>query len=226
MLRNVRTSQLTAEDWRVLGILLAALLIAAAGPVALRPSTPTSTPTSTTASAESAESAGSAGSTGSTGSGGETTAGRVIDLARAEIGTVEGRDGGTRYHRDYGLAANQPWCAAFVWDMFREAGGAASIGPKTAYTPTMADWFRSHGQWSATPTVGDLVFYNWPGDGIDRIQHIGIVESYNDSTITTIEANTSGTAAGSQDRGDGVYRRTRPRDSSVVGYGIPTYGLG
>jgi hypothetical protein len=154
-----------------------------------------------------------------------TAAAQVLDLARAEIGTTEARDGGTPYHEAYGLPDDQPWCAIFIWDLFQDAGGEASIGPKTAYTPTMAAWFQERNQWSASPTVGALVFYDWPGDSKNRVQHVGIVEGFDDSTITAIEGNTSSRSAGSQDNGDGVYRRTRPRNGSIVGYGLPLYGL-
>lgn len=152
-------------------------------------------------------------------------AAQVLDLARAEIGTVEGPGGGTPYHQAYGIAANQPWCAVFLWDLFQDAGGVDSIGPKTAYTPTLAGWFQSRGQWSASPAVGALVFYDWPGDSKDRISHVGIVESFDATSITTIEANTSNSDEGSQDDGDGVWRRTRDRDNAIVGYGLPSYGL-
>ena len=68
-----------------------------------------------------------------------------------------------------------------------------------------------------------MVFFDWPGDGIDRIQHVGLVESVTATSITTIEGNTSGSDVGSQDNGDGVWRRTRPRNRSIVGYGLPAY---
>jgi hypothetical protein len=157
-------------------------------------------------------------------SGDVTTAAQVLDLAGAEIGTTESRGGGTPYHDAYGLPDDQPWCAIFVWDVFQGVGGTGSIGPKTAYTPTMAGWFQAHGRWSATPEVGALVFYDWPGDSKRRIQHVGIVESFTPTAITTIEGNTSPGFRGSQDNGDGVYRRERLR-TDAAGYGLPIFGL-
>ena len=55
---------------------------------------------------------------------------------------------------------------------------------------------------------GDIVLYNFHGGS--SCQHIGIIESNNGSTITTIEGNTSSGDGGSQHAGNGVWRRTRP----------------
>ena len=208
---RARAVGLTAQDRRILACLAVALVVALGGQT--DPAAPT--PSTTAAAASAALPAGAQ----------VATTAQVLALADAQVGTVEARDGSTPYHRTYGLAPTQPWCAIFVWDVFREAGGADSIHPKTAFTPTLASWFRDRGQWSATPVPGALVFYDWPGDRMDRIQHVGIVESVTASTITTIEGNTSNSNAGSQDDGDGVWRRTRPRDGAIVGYGLPTYGL-
>ena len=150
-----------------------------------------------------------------------STAGQVLDRARSQIGTVEAADGSNPYGRAYGMD-RVAWCAEFAWWAFTQAGAGALI-PKTAYTPTMYSWFQQRGQASRTPRVGSLVFYNWPGDGVDRIQHVGIVEALNvDGTITTIEGNTTSGAAGNQSAGGGVWRRRRST-SAVVGYGHPAY---
>ena len=62
------------------------------------------------------------------------------------------------------------------------------------------------------------MFFDFPGDGIDRISHVGLVEAVNgDGTIQTIEGNTTGP----QHAGDGVWRRTRR--TGIVGYGYPAY---
>jgi hypothetical protein len=150
-----------------------------------------------------------------------TTAGQVLDRARSQIGTVEARDGSNPYGKAYGMD-RVAWCAEFQWWAFTTAGAGALI-PKTAYTPTLYSWFQQRGQASRTPRVGSLVFYNWPGDGVDRIQHVGIVEAVNaDGTITTIEGNTTSGVAGNQSAGGGVWRRRRSQ-SAVVGYGHPAY---
>ena len=210
LLRSGRTSasRLTPETWRVIVILLVGAIFTLGGHIDLAAPAPAQTPAA----------AAPAGTT--------TTAQRVLDLAESQVGTVEGRGGGTPYHQAYGIAANQPWCAVFVWDTFRQSGASNLIGPKSAYTPTMANWFRQRGQWSGTPTVGALVFYDWPSDGKHRIQHVGIVKAIGPNTITTLEGNTSSGDGGSQDNGGGVWERTRPRNRSIVGYGLPAYQPG
>jgi hypothetical protein len=151
------------------------------------------------------------------------TAGRVLDVARSQLGTVEDAKGRTKYSAAYDPALNgQAWCAMFTWWVFREAGDVGLI-PKAAYTPTYWQWFVSRGQGDRKPRPGDLVFYNWP-DSVNRVQHVGIVEAVNaDGTITTIEGNTTSGQAGDQSNGGGVWRRRRSQ-SAVVGYGHPKYG--
>ena len=150
-----------------------------------------------------------------------TSAGAVLDRARSQIGTVEAANGSNPYGASYGMD-RVAWCAQFQWWCFTTAGAGLLI-PKTAYTPTFYSWFQQRGQASRNPRVGSLVFYDWPGDGIDRISHVGIVEAVNpDGTITTIEGNTTSGAAGNQSAGGGVWRRRRTQ-ACVVGYGHPAY---
>jgi hypothetical protein len=150
-----------------------------------------------------------------------TTAGQVLAVAAGQIGYHEDRDGSNRYGQAYG-ADRVAWCAQFCWWVFREAGASALI-PKTAYTPTLASWYQQRGQASRDPRPGSLVLYNWPGDGVDRIQHVGIVERVLSPTqIQTIEGNTTSGSGGNQSDGGYVARRLRST-SAVVLYGHPAY---
>jgi hypothetical protein len=146
----------------------------------------------------------------------------VLAAARSQLGTVERPPGTNRtpYGAEYGNDG-QPWCAKFVWWAFRKSL-ASSLIPKAAYTPTFAQWFRDRRQWGARPRPGAVVFFDFPGDNVHRISHVGLVESVNgDGTVTTIEGNTSSGRRGSQRDGDGVWRRTRR--TGIVGYGYPAY---
>lgn len=147
-----------------------------------------------------------------------TTAEQVLAVARNELGNVEARDGSNKYGRAYGMD-RVAWCMQFCWWVFREAGASDLIHPKTAYTPTAAQWHKDRGRFDQTPRVGDLVFFNWP-DSVNRIQHVGIVEAVEPTAVITIEGNTSTT---NQSDGGRVMRRRRARNSSIVGYGHPNY---
>lgn len=150
------------------------------------------------------------------------SAASVLQIARTQIGTVEKPAGSN--HTKYGLAYGMDgvaWCAMFTWWCFGQAGDAPLV-PKSAYTPTVAGWFQARGQWGSAPRQGALVFFDFPGDGVERISHIGIVEAVNaDGTITTIEGNTTSGTSGSQRDGGGVWRRIRR--AGIVGYGYPAY---
>jgi CHAP domain len=150
-----------------------------------------------------------------------TAAAQLLAVAASQIGTREDASGSNKYGQAYGMD-RAAWCAMFAWWCFREAGASGLI-PKTAYTPTLASWYQQQGRASRTPQVGSLVFYNWPGDGVDRIQHVGIVERVvSASQIQTIEGNTTSGVAGDQSHGGVVARRLRST-SAVVLYGHPQY---
>lgn len=150
------------------------------------------------------------------------TPGQILAVARGEIGTVQGAGGTNKYGRAYGVD-RVAWCAQFVWWVFRQAGAGSLIHPKTAYTPTSAQWHIGRGAYGQSPRVGALVYFQWP-NGPNRISHIGIVESVERDTIVTIEGNTTPPAGtGNQRMGGGVWRRRRARNSTIRGYGYPAY---
>lgn len=152
-----------------------------------------------------------------------TTARDILTIAAREIGTKESpaNSNRTKYGKEYGMDAN-PWCAMFLWWVFAQADASKLYfgGNKTAYTPTLADWYRKNGAWYSTPKVGDLVFFH---NGT-RICHVGLVESIQGGNITTIEGNT---ASGNDANGGMVMRRARSQVGTknwyVAGYGRPFY---
>lgn len=145
----------------------------------------------------------------------------LIVEARRHLGYTESPPGSnrTKFGAWYGMDG-QPWCAMFVSYCAAKAE-ALGVG-KFAYTPTFAAAFRASGRFGTRPRVGAIAFFDFP-DSVDRIQHVGIVESVNDDgSVTTIEGNTSPGDGGSQSNGGGVYRRVR-RGPSIVGYGYPMF---
>ena len=156
------------------------------------------------------------------------TADEILRAAATELGTVESpaSSNKTRYNRWYfGRDESAPWCATWVSWVFAHQGMPlpASTAKGFAYTPSGAQWFKDQGRWSSTPERGHVVFFDFPGDNVHRISHVGIVEGVrSDGSIVTIEGNTSPGSGGSQRDGGGVYRRIR--SSGIVGYGVPAYG--
>lgn len=154
-----------------------------------------------------------------------TTKDDVLKLARLDIGLTESppNSNKTKFGKWYG-ADGQPWCAMAVSYWFFHAGLPLPITTSKgfAYTPYGASWFKRNGRWTTKPQPGHVVFFDFPGDGVNRISHVGIVESVNSNgSVVCIEGNTSRGTSGSQRDGGGVYRRTR--STGIVGYGIPDY---
>lgn len=156
-----------------------------------------------------------------------------LHIAASEVGYIEGpADNQTKYQK-----ANQPWCGAFVnWC----AKQVALKIPDCTYTPAGAKAFNEAGAWSAVtdanPMKGDIVFFDFPADGIDRISHVGIVEAVNpDGTVTTIEGNTAPDTKGDQRNGGMVARKIRAYKKknrgnlkpslpvAIVGFGRPKF---
>ena len=82
-----------------------------------------------------------------------------------------------------------------------------------AYAQSGIHGLRLIGRDQARP--GDLVVFNWDGGVPD---HMGRLIAKKDSnTILTVEGNTSPSAAGSQNNGDGVYMRIRYQNT-VYGF--------
>lgn len=149
------------------------------------------------------------------------TAQEFIAAASQFIGVTESPAGSNKnpFARLAGHADGQPWCASFVVAVARSVG--LKLPSESPYTPTMANAFRPL---QRLPEPGHLAFFNFPGDGVDRIQHVGIVGSVDllSRRVVTIEGNTSPGPGGSQSNGGGVYRRTRPFEH-VVGFGRPNF---
>jgi len=157
---------------------------------------------------------------------------KFIEVATAEIGTVEGpRDNETKYGK-FTKANFQPWCGSFVMWCADQAGVKV---PNTVYTPSGAAAFKKSGKWLdaqiADPDPGDIAYFDFPGDGVERISHVGIVVKDNgDGTVWCIEGNTTSKKAGSQRNGGEVCKQLRAYKKnkknvmvSIVGFGRPKF---
>lgn len=144
----------------------------------------------------------------------------LLDRCRAEIGYTENPPGSNRTKfAVLPIEVGQPWCGTFVDAMF---AGSGLLPGSMFYTPAGAQRFKSANRWSIQPAPGRVVFFSFRPDRV--ISHVAIVEELiGTSAIQTIEGNTSANYVGSQDNGGGVFRRVRPRDATIIGYGIVTY---
>lgn len=151
--------------------------------------------------------------------------------ARGELGVIEGpKDNETKYGA-FTKANFLPWCGSFVnWC-------ADQVGlkiPNCVSTVAGAQAFIKKDQWEkineATPFPGDIVFFDFPDDGVDRISHVGIVVKDNgDGTITCIEGNTSPDKKGDQRNGGQVCQKKRAykvKNGSPLKKSLPVYIVG
>lgn len=146
---------------------------------------------------------------------------QVIARFESQVGVVESPAGSNRtiYTDWYGLVG--PWCAMFVSWCFAMEGKplAASTAKGFAFTPSGAAWFRKQDRWTTEPARGHVVFFDFPGDGVDRISHVGVVTAvHGDGSIETVEGNTD--EKGGRTGGKVMRRR---RKVGIVGYGVPRY---
>lgn len=156
------------------------------------------------------------------------TAKAIMQMALMYVGMTEYPAGSnnvifnTDYYGKPVSGADYPWCCAFVWDVFRMAGGSSLFygGKRTAYCPTYEAWALSKKLQvsKGSGKYGDVATMDF---GKGRASHIGFILKRNpDGSYQTIEGNTS---TKSQDNGGAVMERTRPQ--SVIRYIFrPKYG--
>lgn len=133
----------------------------------------------------------------------------VIEIAAAEIGYTENPPGTnrTKFGKWFGLNG-VAWCGIFVSWAYHYAGyPLGNIGYRKGFAGCMTAvaHFKKTGKITIDPQPGDIVFFDWNGDG--TFDHTGIfVRKINDNQFETIEGNTSLT---NQSNGGQVMRRQR-----------------
>jgi hypothetical protein len=146
----------------------------------------------------------------------EGTSARIIEVALAEVGTVETGENLTKYGK-FTNADGLPWCGSFCNWVFHTAGVKI---PSMVSTAAGAHKMKELGRWiEDKPQLGDLCFMDFPQDGIDRISHIGIVVKVGTTSVLCIEGNTSGD--GDQRNGGMVMVKRRYIGKEIVGFARP-----
>lgn len=161
------------------------------------------------------------------------TAAAIIEVAKQEVGTIEGpKDNETKYGK-FMKANYLAWCGSFVNWCANQAGVKV---PNTVSTVSGAAAFKKMKTWfeadcGQSPQPGDILYFDFPGDGVDRISHVGICTGIEaDGVVRTIEGNTSSKKKGSQRNGGEVCEQVRAYKQnkkgvfvSIVGWGRPNY---
>ena len=132
----------------------------------------------------------------------------LIQLALEEVGYTEGAKNDNKYAEIAGHANKLPWCATFIYAMFKEADLAKAI-PNTASCQAIEKWAKESEVIVPTESAkrGDLILMDFSKSG--KAQHVGIgISRYKPErkTIHTVEGNTGDK---SQINGEGVYLKTR-----------------
>ena len=155
-----------------------------------------------------------------------------IAAARKEIGTIEGPKENETKYGNFMKANFLPWCGSFV--NFCAASVDLKI-PNCVSTLVGAKAFEKQGRFEkvevATPEVGDLAFFDFPADSLDRISHIGIVARVDaqKGIVLVIEGNTSPDVKGDQRNGGQVCEKVRAykvKNGGKLKKSIPVYIVG
>lgn len=144
----------------------------------------------------------------------------IVRIAEKEIGQGEKplNSNKTKYGKWFGFDG-VAWCAMFVSWCYAQAGfPLPKIGFSKGYAgcQTAVAYFKKNKMIVESPKCGDIVFFDWNGDG--RYDHTGIfVKWLDDKTFETIEGNT---AVGNDSNGGMVMRRKRNK-KNVLFVNIP-----
>jgi len=144
---------------------------------------------------------------------------------------VAGDKTGAKYY-GWAKTGKTDWCASFVSYVYQQAGIPLGPSPHGAsgvngipHCDNLKRWFQETPgfQWQPKgngyqPKPGDVVLFDYDGDG--HMDHTGIVKSYDPNTgkLTTIEGNVGGDGAAGN--GDGtLMERTYDNMKGVAGFG-------
>jgi len=133
----------------------------------------------------------------------------IVAIAEKEIGYTEtpANSNKTKFGKWFGFDG-VAWCGMFVSWCYDKAGfplGNVGFSKGFAGCQTAVAHYKNKNKGTTTPVAGDIVFFDWNGDG--RFDHTGIfVKDIDGKSFETIEGNTSLT---NQSNGGQVMRRKR-----------------
>lgn len=129
----------------------------------------------------------------------------------------------TDYYGQKVSGSSYPWCAVFLWDIFRlgDESNAFYGGQKTASCTALKNYYEKNNRYftTGTPKIGDILIFSFKTH--TDPEHCGLlvnIETLNHITYyVCIEGNTSPGEEGSQDNGGSVALKRRTKDS-ILGY--------
>ena len=148
---------------------------------------------------------------------------QVLETAFKELGYAEKPVNKTKYGKFFGMDGNQ-WCGMYVRWVF--AQNKMPI-PNCTYTPNGVAGFKALKKFFNKGVVrsGDVVFFDFPNDNLDRVSHVGIaILEFPNGDVLCIEGNTSGPIKNKNDeRNGGEVALKRRSKKVIVGWGRPDY---
>ena len=152
---------------------------------------------------------------------------KIISVASAEVGYT-----GTSTYSKYGdwYGYQGVWCTTIVLWCYNQTDSSlgtslyGNVIPSGGNCNSMISWYENKGRYHKRsdgykPKAGDLVFFDWSGNGSS--QHVGIVDYISGSTVYTIEGNCSGQVKARMYTENG----TKPYNniSAIMGYSSPDF---
>lgn len=174
----------------------------------------------------------------------------LISTATAEIGYIEkktnsqlddktanaGSNNYTKYARDLdniegfynGKKNGYPWCDVFVdWCFVKSFGTTTALsllcqnyGSCGAGCQYSAEYYKIKGQFGTTPKIGAQIFFK---NTAGVVCHTGLVYAVSNSTVYTIEGNTSNKAILDVNGGSVAKKEYNINYSLIYGYGYPNF---
>lgn len=145
---------------------------------------------------------------------------KIVEIALKEVGVVESPpDSNSVKYNDwiYGKKVSgpaYPWCGSFVSWTFNEAGfplGKIDLTKGFVGCPTAVKNVSKWGKIVTIPKAGDVVFFDWQGDGV--FDHTGIfVKDNGKGLFQSVEGNTS---FGNDSNGGAVMLRERKYKNAI-----------
>lgn len=179
----------------------------------------------------------------------DTDAKKVIDIALAEVGYLEKRNGnvaflydkeanaGSANYTKYGYEMHQiypaimdypaAWCDCFVDWCFMKAYGVSNAkamigGDFDDYTVRSVQLYKNKGAYyKNNPKVGDQIFFRNSGG----VCHTGLVYSVDSQHVYTVEGNTSSAPGVVANGGCVKLKKYALNNASIDGYGRPNYSV-